>query len=49
MAWTMKVDAEETVRKNEKTKIALDMKKDGLDVSIIVKYTGLTIDEIEKL
>lgn len=49
MVWSMNVDAEETVRKNEKIKIAMDMKSDGLDVSVIAKYTGLTKDVIEKL
>ncbi|MBN2744347.1 MAG: Rpn family recombination-promoting nuclease/putative transposase [Marinilabiliaceae bacterium] len=49
MAWSMQVDAEELVRKKEKAKIALDMKKDGLDVGIIMRYTGLSKDEIESL
>ena len=29
--------------------IAKTMKKDGADINLISKYTGLTIDEIEKL
>ena len=29
--------------------IAKGMKKDGADINLISKYTGLTIEEIEKL
>ena len=29
--------------------IAKSMKKDGADINLISKYTGLTIDEIKKL
>ena len=29
--------------------MATAMKKDGADINLISKYTGLTIDEIEKL
>ena len=29
--------------------MAKAMKKDGVDINLISKYTGLTIEEIEKL
>ena len=35
--------------KDEKYSIAKSMKKDGADLNLISKYTGLTIEEIEKL
>ena len=35
--------------KNTKIEIAKKMLKDGLDIEIIIKYTGLTKEEIEKL
>ena len=35
--------------KNEKYSIAKTMKKDGADINLISKYTGLTIKEIKKL
>ena len=35
--------------KNEKYSIAKSMKKDGADINLISKYTGLNIKEIEKL
>ena len=34
---------------NEKKKIALNMKADGMTVELITKYTGLTAEEIERL
>ena len=40
---------EENGRKDTKTEIAKKMLKDGLDIEIIIKYTGLTKEEIEKL
>ena len=33
----------------EKTEIALNMKKDGVDLTFITKYTGLSPDEISRL
>ena len=33
----------------EQISMAKIMKKDGADINLISKYTGLTIDEIEKL
>ena len=35
--------------KDEKYSIAKSMKKDGADINLISKYTGLTIEEIRKL
>ena len=36
-------------RLEEKEAMATAMKKDGADINLISKYTGLTIDEIKKL
>ena len=36
-------------RKEEKIQIALQMKRDNLPVSMIVKYSGLTEEEIDNL
>ncbi len=53
MAWTMKVDAEDKIRKDEarknKENIAKNMLKDDENIEKIIKYTGLTKEEIEKL
>lgn len=49
MAWTMKVDAEDKVRKDEKQQIAKELKDSGVNINVIVKSTGLSKDEIEKL
>jgi len=49
MAWSMKVDAEDEVKKQRSVEIAKGMKKDGLSLSVIQKYTGLSEEEIEKL
>ena len=35
--------------KNKAILIAKSMKKDGADINLISKYTGLTIEEIDKL
>jgi hypothetical protein len=39
----------EEIRKEGKIEDAKNMKNDGLDFSLISKYTGLTIEEIETL
>ncbi len=49
MAWTMKVDAEDKIRLDEKYKLAKGLKNNGVAIEIITKSTGLTKDEIEKL
>ena len=42
-------DAEEKGKQNEKLEIAKKMLDDGFDVQIIIKYTGLSVDEINDL
>lgn len=49
MAWNMKVDAEDKVRKEEKIEIAKNGLREGSSVEIIMKLTRLTKEEIEKL
>ena len=44
-----KEDGFEEGKKNKAISMATAMKKDGADINLISKYTGLTIDEIEKL
>ncbi|MBN1989940.1 MAG: Rpn family recombination-promoting nuclease/putative transposase [Bacteroidales bacterium] len=50
MAWTLKVDEEDRIRKeerkNEKKQIAKGMKQKNIDVKIIIEITGLTEEEI---
>ena len=41
--------AKEEGEKNKAISMATAMKKDGADINLISKYTGLTIDEIKKL
>lgn len=36
-------------KKEEKRALALKMLKDGLDLSLIAKYTGLSLEEIQRL
>jgi hypothetical protein len=49
MAWTMKVDTEDEIRKDEKARLAKGLKSKGLDISSIIELTGLTEDEIDRL
>ena len=49
MAWTMKVDAEDRVRKDEKMQIARELKKNSASMDLIIKSTGLTEEEIGRL
>ena len=42
-------DAEKKGKQNEKLEIAKKMLYDGFDVQIIIKYTGLSVDEINSL
>lgn len=49
MAWTMNVDAEDMVRKDERLLIAKGLKESGVKIELIIKSTGLTFEEIEKL
>ena len=49
---TKMADAEEIIResvKKGKTEVAKSMKEDGFSIEVIVKHTGLTKEEIEKL
>jgi len=49
MAWTLQVDAEERAKKAKAMEIAKGMKQENLDVSLIMKLTGLTQEEINLL
>lgn len=49
MAWTMKVDAEDKIRKDEKIKFAKGLKLKGIDISSIIELTGLSKDEIDQI
>ena len=49
MLWTMQIEEEERVRKDEKKAIARELKHNGLPIEIILKSTGLTQEEIERL
>ena len=48
----MNVEREEGIKEGriaEQISMATAMKKDGADINLISKYTGLSIEEIEKL
>ena len=49
IAQTLNFQAEEKVRKDERAEIAREMRKDGESIEKIMKYTGLSREEIEKL
>src|SRR6056297_1544625 len=49
MAWSMKVDAEDELKLENTREIARELKKNGVSIELIVKSTGLTKEEIEKL
>lgn len=49
IAETLKFEAEEKVRKNERVEIAKEMKVDNEPIEKIIKYTGLSREEIENL
>ena len=46
---TMKIDAEDNIKKDKAIEIAKSMKADGFTSEIIKKHTGLSIEEIENL
>ena len=48
-AFTMKVDAEDRVRKDEKIQIAKGMKAKSIDINLIIELTGLSREEVQKL
>ena len=43
------IEGMEKGRHAEQISMAITMKKDGADINLISKYTGLTVDEIKKL
>lgn len=49
MAWTMKIDEEDRLKKVEKLSIAKNFKSLGVDTNLIIQATGLSIDEINML
>ena len=49
MAWTLKIDEEDRVKKEEKTLIAKNLKKLGVEMDLIVKATGLSSAEINRM
>ncbi|MBD0400331.1 Rpn family recombination-promoting nuclease/putative transposase [Flammeovirga sp. EKP202] len=46
---TLKVDAEDRVKKERDREVARNLKNNGVDIEIIMKSTGLSRDEIESL
>jgi len=49
LAWSLKVDAEDELKKKRSIEIAKGLKAKGIDTQIIKETTGLTKEEIEKL
>lgn len=49
MAWSMKVDAEDKLKMERTVEIAKELKKNGVSIDLIIKSTGLSREEIEKL
>ena len=49
MVRTWKVEEEERIEKNNSIKIAINLKANGVSLDIIIKSTGLSREEIEKL
>jgi hypothetical protein len=49
MAWTMKVDAEDRLKKERSIEIAKGMLNKQIDIDTIIELTGLSKDEIEKI
>lgn len=49
MAWTMKVDAEDKLKKERTIEIAREMKKNGISLELIAKSTNLSLQEIENI
>jgi len=47
--WTLKIDAEDKVKKDRSLEIARELKKNGATIDLIMKSTGLTRNEIEEL
>jgi predicted transposase/invertase (TIGR01784 family) len=49
MAWTMKVDAEDKVKKERSIEIAKELIKNAATIELIIKSTGLSKEEIDGL
>jgi len=49
MEWTLKIEAEDKIKKEEKIEVAKNGLKEGLSIEIIKKLTGLTESEITEL
>ena len=47
--WTMKIDAEDKVRKDRSIEIAKELLKNGATIELTMKSTGLSKEEIESL
>jgi hypothetical protein len=47
--WTMKIDAEDKVRKDRSIEIAKELLKNGATIDLTMKSTGLSKEEIESL
>jgi predicted transposase/invertase (TIGR01784 family) len=47
--WTLKIDAEDRVKKERSVEIARELLKNGDSIELIIKSTGLTKEEIESL
>lgn len=49
MSWSLKVDAEDRVKKERSLEIAQEMKREGFDLQTIAKLTKLSTSELEDL
>jgi predicted transposase/invertase (TIGR01784 family) len=49
MAWSMKIDAEEKLKKETSIKIAINLLNCNVDLDIVKQTTGLTDDEIDRI
>jgi hypothetical protein len=49
MVWTLQIEAEDQIRKDEKIRLATKLKSNGMDIKTIHELTGLSANEIEKL
>jgi len=49
MAWSMGIEAEDKIKKDRDIEIAKKSLKEGLSIELIIKITGLSKEEIEKL
>jgi predicted transposase YdaD len=49
MVWTLQIEVEDQIRKDEKIRLATKLKSNGMDIKTIHELTGLSANEIEKL